>query len=88
VFYAIHYKHSLIHQHRLDEYLHFHDHAWKRNDDRLDYRYWLRLRLRLRLDHAIRQDRTHETGKLYRTAPPWRRWLHRANVNRKRHIRH
>jgi hypothetical protein len=56
VFYAIDYKHSLIHQHRLDEYLHFHDHAWKRHNDRLDYRY--RLGLRLRLDHATNQAST------------------------------
>jgi hypothetical protein len=65
VFYAIYYKHSLIHQHRLDRVLHFLDHDWKRHDDRLDYWYWLGLRLNL--EHATRQDSTGETVKLYRT---------------------
>jgi hypothetical protein len=39
VFYAIYYKHSLIHQHRLDRVLHFHNHDWKRHHDRLDHWY-------------------------------------------------
>jgi hypothetical protein len=75
VFYAIYYKHSYIRQHRLNRDLHFHDHPWKRHDHRLDYRY----RLGLRLNRAVRQvDNTGETGKLYRTAAPWRCRLHSA----------
>ena len=60
-------KHRYNHQLNLN-------HAWKRYDDRFDYK--------LNLDHATWQDSTWETVKLYRTGAQWRRWLHRAYDNR------
>jgi hypothetical protein len=77
---------KIIRNRKRDGNIHFHDHAWKRHDDRLDY--WYRLEHRLNLNYTTKQNSTGETFKLYRTRAQWRRWMHRANYNRERHIRH
>jgi hypothetical protein len=75
---------NIIRNRKLDKY--FLNYAWKRHDDRFDYRYWLGNKHNL--DHATKQDSTGETVKLYRTGAQWRRGLHSANDNRERYIRH